>query len=520
MPINYEQTKNTNTKFGGDDGIVVPVGNTAARPGAPELGTLRYNNQLNLPEFYTSSGWSAVAPPPTITTVSGTINENTSSTLTVNGTNFVSGTTVTIEGSGVGGVARTLTTTFVNSGQLTADTNATSVNYTGGASYDVKVTNPSGLTATLTSAGTIDRDPIWSTSSGTVATINDEGGSYSPIATLSASDPDGSAIAYSVVSGSLPGNVSLNSSNGQLTGNPDNISSSTTYTFTVRATSNSQTADRSFNIIVNPLADGSTSARAATSPAALRSLGITSNGGYWIRPPGQTAFLTFIRFNYLDGSDWMCLLKVHNTGDMPSGSAFWTNGTLNNENDMNLTSGSWSKYGIWNTYTFTRIAMEMGAGRVFPIMIYNTGRTMFNFINGNSPGAGFAGFAADSTDPSMGSNVAYNNFPMKAGSNIGFQSGTETLRQMWGINSWGNNAANGNPDCRGLASVGRAGAWVGCPIDEGGHAFNNATNSGADSGLGIGGGAGNSARTWSSGYGDWSSGCSVVDLLPGYLWVR
>jgi hypothetical protein len=216
----------------------------------------------------------------------------------------------------------------------------------------------------------------------------------------------------------------------------------------------------------------------------------------------------------------MLLLKVHNSNDMTSGNGFWTNSTLNNANDMNLTSGSWSKYGIWNTYTFTRIAMEMGAGRVYPIMIFNTGRTMFNFINGNSPGAGFAGYPANSTDPSMGSNVSYDSFPMKTGSNIGLQTGNERVRQMWGINSWANNSTNGNPDCRGFSSIGRAGAWVGCPTDEGGHTFNNSSNSGADSGFGFGGGAGNPARSWSSGYGEWAGGCSVGDLLPGYLWIR
>ena len=120
----------------------------------------------------------------------------------------------------------------------------------------------------------------------------------------------------------------------------------------------------------------------------------------------------------------------------------------------------------------------------------------------------------------MGSNVSYDSFPMKQGSNVGLQTGNERFRQMWGINSWANTASNGNPDCRGLASVGRAGAWVGCPLDEGGHAFNNNSNGGADSGIGIGGCAGNSARTWSSGYGEWAAGCSVVDLLPGYLWIR
>jgi hypothetical protein len=231
---------------------------------------------------------------------------------------------------------------------------------------------------------------------------------------------------------------------------------------------------------------GSTPRRAATSPAALRAAGITTDGSYWIQPLGQEPYLTYVRFNYLDGSDWMLLLKVNNTNDMPSGSAFWTNARLKNHLDMNLTSTEWSKYGIWNTYRFNRIAMDMG-GRVFPIMIFNTGRTMYNFINGNSPGTPFAGFPANSTDPQISTtaSTSYDAFPMKAGSNVSLQTGNERFVQKYGINCWANNASNSTTDIRGLQSLGRAGAWVGCPLDEGAHLFNNESNSGADSGIGF-----------------------------------
>ena len=169
---NYSQYKNVNTTFGGSDGIVVPTGTTNAptdgRPGSPNVGNLRYNTTTGLPEFYTASGWNPIAPSPTITTISGTINENTSSTLTVNGTSFATGSIVSINGPATGNTDRPLVTTFVNSGQVTADTNASNVTYVGAASFDVKVLNPSGLSASLAAAGVIDRDPIWSTSAGSL----------------------------------------------------------------------------------------------------------------------------------------------------------------------------------------------------------------------------------------------------------------------------------------------------------------------------------------------------------------
>jgi hypothetical protein len=279
---------NDNIEFPGDY-IVIPSGTTAERPVSPSVGMLRYNTTTGLVEQYNNAGWQGVDAPPVITNISGTINADTNSTITINGSNFKTGCVVYIEGAGVSNTPRSLTTTFVSSSQLTAVTNATSVNYVGGASFDVKVSNPSGLSSTLSPAGNIDRDPIWSTSAGNLVTINDAYGSYSPIATVSATDPDGTSITYSITSGSLPTNVTLNSSNGQISGDPSNVSGSTTYTFEVTATSNTQTIPRTFNIIVNPTADGSSSARAVASPNTLRSLGITTNGTYWLKPDAGAA---------------------------------------------------------------------------------------------------------------------------------------------------------------------------------------------------------------------------------------
>jgi hypothetical protein len=266
--------------------------------------------------------------------------------------------------------------------------------------------------------------------------------------------------------------------------------------------------------------DGSTADKAANSIADLKDLGINTSGAYWLDPGlVENPYLSYIRFNYLDGNDWQLILKVHNRGDMPSGSAFWTNQTLRNETDMNLTSGNWSKYAAWTRVPFTRIAMEMSPGRVPPIMIFNTARTMFQNCTLNNVAAGFQGVPANATDPQIGTSIAYFNVPMKAGAAFPSQTGTENLIQQYGIGMFANNASNSTTDNAGLSSIGRAGAWVGTPMDEGAHPFNAASNGGADSGFGFGGGAGNEARTWSAGYGQWNT-AAVVNTLPGYLWVR
>ena len=322
-PAAVSDQANTSTGY-----FDLPAGSTAQRPETPSTGMIRYNTTTGVVEQYNASGWQPIDSPPIATTFSGTINADTNSTITVNGFNFKSGSVVYIEGDGVGGVSRALTTTFVSSTQLTAATNATSVNYVGGASFDVKVTNPSGLSSQLTAAGSIDRDPIWVTSAGTVATITDA--SSGTLATLVASDADGNAITYSVTSGALPTGTSLNTSTGIISGNPDDIVNSTTYTFGVTATSNSQSVARSFNIIVNPGRDGSTSAR-ATTPYVLRNLGITTNGVYWIRAlntyDGVTqseALRAYVYFNLVDSKDWVLMMELNQSG-ISSGSIVTTN---------------------------------------------------------------------------------------------------------------------------------------------------------------------------------------------------
>src|SRR6056300_403502 len=134
-----------NTKFTGTEGIITPKGTSAERNGSPETGTLRYNTDLGFMEQYNVTGWAGIDAPPTVSNFTGVIYSITDSTITVNGSNFKSGSSVVIYGAAVNNVDRALSTTYVNSGQLTANTNAASVNFLAGQVYNIKVVNPSGL---------------------------------------------------------------------------------------------------------------------------------------------------------------------------------------------------------------------------------------------------------------------------------------------------------------------------------------------------------------------------------------
>jgi hypothetical protein len=227
----------------GPEAIQLPADSSANRP-SPTQGMLRYNTDIGLAEVYTSAGWTAIDAPPGITSISGIINENVSTTLTVNGTNFKSGSYVQIGGAGVSNTPRVLGTTYVNSTQLTAVTNASLVSYVGGASFDVTVVNPSGLSGVLTAAGTIDRTLVWSTAAGSLGTLY--GGASANIS-LSASDGDSQSISFSVTSGSLPSGLSLSSS-GVITGTVPDTTATSSFTVTAITNTTGISVARAFSI--------------------------------------------------------------------------------------------------------------------------------------------------------------------------------------------------------------------------------------------------------------------------------
>ena len=277
----YSKYKNVNTTFGGTEGIILPIGNTSERENT--LGRIRYNSQTGYVEQYNSEGWTAIATPPQVLSFTGTLSQDTDATLTITGTNFVSGCVVSIEGAGVSGVARNLTTTFVSNAQVQAATNGAAVNFVGGASYNVRVTNPNGLSGVLSPAGVVDQPPVWGTGSGSLGTVFDSARGSASF-TLSATDPDGDSVTYSVVSGSVPTGSSLDTNTGVISGF-NAVGSDTTSNFTVRATSRSYTQDRSFSIAVKApvvqqfTSTGSSTFNVPTGVTSVRVLVVGAGGG-------------------------------------------------------------------------------------------------------------------------------------------------------------------------------------------------------------------------------------------------
>jgi len=215
---------------------------------APKAGHLIMNATTNLLEYYNGSAWTPIDTPPTVTSVN---NSNITEVqiaagfdLVITGTNFKSGATATFVGND--GTEHVSPTTTVNSStQITARVHTSVSN--SNEPYDVKIANSSGLSSSLEDAFNINAKPIWTTSSGIVTTIDSNAtGNH---ATLVATDPESDTITYG---GTVGGGLSLNTSTGVISGDPTDVSSSTTYAFTASATSSGQVVSRAFSVVVNP----------------------------------------------------------------------------------------------------------------------------------------------------------------------------------------------------------------------------------------------------------------------------
>ena len=213
-------------------------------------------------EYYTGTEWKAVDAPPIITgftlddvggssVTSGNIDAAAggNATIEVLGSLFdTTSGTITFEGSG-----ETLSTVSItrNSSSKFTVTVARSGFDNSNEPYSIKVTNGSGLSASLADAILQDTAPAFTNAADTNIDIFDAGrGSVSIAAAdlAGATDADGDTITYSISSGSLPSGLSINSSTGVISGSTGAVGSDTQTTFTVQAATSSQNSTRQFRI--------------------------------------------------------------------------------------------------------------------------------------------------------------------------------------------------------------------------------------------------------------------------------
>jgi len=188
--------------------------------------------------------------------------------------------------------------------------------------------------------------------------------------------------------------------------------------------------------------------------------------------------------------------------------------------------------------------MQMG-DRIAPIMQFSSSQTLYGAFSGGRANNG-GGVSPTSTDPALSTGAIYHSMTNYMGPNFTDLGGLEDKMQSYGLNKWANSSTNstsannnGSADLNsnvsqgfqltvedahknigGIPSQGVAGAWIGCPLDEGNcNPLSTSSNGGADSGFGFGTGGGNSARTSTSGIIEWSQGNRVANYFPAYVWL-
>ncbi len=177
---------------------------------------------------------------PTISSISPTVIENTQTSITITGTNFVTGANVEAVGTN-GAIVQADTVTFNSATSISA---AFTISTDG--TYFLRIENPDGNAVRSSSALlTVSDAPAWTTSAGSLGT-NAAGSSVSY--TVAATG----ATSFAKTSGTFPGGVSLDTSTGVISGTESGATAETTYSFTITATdAEGQTADRAFSITIS-----------------------------------------------------------------------------------------------------------------------------------------------------------------------------------------------------------------------------------------------------------------------------
>ena len=237
--------------------IDLPETTTAQR--ANVKGRIQFNNTTNLAEYYDGNNWKSIDAPPTInnftldggSSVTSTHINNTLSgnaTIVLSGNNFdaTSGTVVfTPEGGGSVVNPQSITRNSVSQFTVTV---ARSDFLEANDPYAIKITNGSGLSATLASALDVNVPPTFATAADTnIGTVNDNDTDFSGLTTVAATDADGDTITHTISAGSLPSGMSIQS-NGTFTGTVSKSGADENFTFTVQAATNKGTTTRQFVI--------------------------------------------------------------------------------------------------------------------------------------------------------------------------------------------------------------------------------------------------------------------------------
>ena len=245
----------TNVQLGDSgDTITVPTGATLDFPANSIANAdLTGNGQITINGQAVALGGSITLTTetrPTFSSITPSTIENTQTTCTIAGTNFVSVPLVTAINNSTGATVVADEVSFSSATSITAK-----FTLPVDGTYKLYIENPDGNAVQTGAVLTVSDAPAWVTGAGSLGSFS-AGDTISTI-TITATN----ATSFAVQSGSLPTGLSLNTGSGSatITGTVSSgITSDTLFSFTVRATdAEGQTADRAFTINVTVGANNS-----------------------------------------------------------------------------------------------------------------------------------------------------------------------------------------------------------------------------------------------------------------------
>ena len=246
---------------------------------------------------------------PTITSITYIGNDTATNTagggtVTLTGTNFNPGVSVIVNGVPASVVTR------VSSTQITFTASAQAA-----GSYIVYVVNANGTTALAVPGIQYSGIPAWTTAAGSLGNPSKESSFTTTLAAIG-----DAPITYSVLSGTLPPGITLNSSTGVLSGTTPVVTAATTYTFTIRSTdAQLQDTDRIFSItvVISLLSQIGTTTYDATGIAAVTDISeLASNPLVMAELPSSG----YLKYNMRIGSNTTPITVSYRKSSQPNGS--------------------------------------------------------------------------------------------------------------------------------------------------------------------------------------------------------
>ena len=247
VKVNKISPRSGTTVTLGDSGDTFTGSQTVANAALQGSGTITINGQA---VALGGSVTIATESRPTFTSITPSTIENTQTTCTIAGGNFVSVPLVTAINNSTGATVVADEVSFQSASQITAK-----FTLPVDGTYKLYIENPDGNAVQTNAVLTVSDAPAWQTAAVSLGSFA-AGVTISTI-TITATN----ATSFTKTSGTLPTGLSLNTGVGSatITGTVSSgITSDTLFSFTIRATdAEAQTADRAFTINVTTGANNS-----------------------------------------------------------------------------------------------------------------------------------------------------------------------------------------------------------------------------------------------------------------------